>query len=160
MTTPPGLRSSATAVQAQSWEQLERSSGTSREEMQEFARLLDGAETAVFVWSMGITQHQHGEDNVKAIINLALTKGFVGRERCGLMPIRGHSGVQGGAEMGAYSTSFPGGLAVDEENARRFSELWGFDVPAPPGLTALEMLDAARAMTWTSCSSAEGTSSK
>ena len=140
-----GFEELSAAVQAQSWEQLERSSGTSREEMQEFARLLDGAETAVFVWSMGITQHRHGEDNVKAIINLALTKGFVGRERCGLMPIRGHSGVQGGAEMGAYSTSFPGGLAVNEENARRFSELWGFDVPARPGLTAVEMLDAARA---------------
>lgn len=132
-----------TAIAAQGWERLERCSGTSRGEMLEFARMLAEADTAVFVWSMGITQHECGEDNVRAIINLALTKGFVGRERCGLMPIRGHSGVQGGAEMGAYSTSFPGGLAVNEENARHFSELWGFDVPASPGLTALEMLDAA-----------------
>jgi molybdopterin-dependent oxidoreductase alpha subunit len=130
-------------IEAQPWELLERSSGSSRAEMLEFARMLADAETAVFVWSMGVTQHEHGEDNVRAIINLALTKGFVGRDGCGLMPIRGHSGVQGGAEMGAYSTSFPGGLAINAENARHFSELWGFEVPSAKGLTALEMLDAA-----------------
>ena len=45
------------------------------------------------------------------------------------MPIRGHSGVQGGAEMGAYATALPGGLPVNAENAARLSELWGFDVP-------------------------------
>jgi molybdopterin-dependent oxidoreductase alpha subunit len=131
------------ALEQQPWELLERVSGASREAMRDFARMLAEAETAVFVWSMGITQHERGEDNVRAIVNLALSKGFVGRERSGLMPIRGHSGVQGGAEMGAYSTSFPGGLAVNEENARHFSELWAFEVPATKGLTTLEMLDAA-----------------
>ena len=85
-----------------------------------------------------------GEDNVHAIINLALAKGFVGQEGCGLMPIRGHSGVQGGAEMGAYATAFPGGLAINEENAAKFSALWGFPVPGRRGLTATEMLEAAR----------------
>jgi molybdopterin-dependent oxidoreductase alpha subunit len=133
-----------TALSEQPWDQLERSSGVSREEMAEFARMLAEAESAVFVWSMGVTQHESGEQNVLAIVNLALTKGFVGRDRCGLMPIRGHSGVQGGAEMGAYSTSFPGGLPVTEDNARHFSELWGFDVPARTGLTTPEMLDAAQ----------------
>ena len=59
------------------------------------------------------------------------------------MPIRGHSGVQGGAEMGCYSTALPGGLPLDEESAGRFSELWGFDVPTERGRTAPEMLDAA-----------------
>jgi molybdopterin-dependent oxidoreductase alpha subunit len=140
-----GFDELAAALERQSWEQLERASGVSREEMRELAAMLAGAETAVFVWSMGITQHQHGEQNVQAIVNLALSKGFVGRDRCGLMPIRGHSGVQGGAEMGAYSTSFPGGLPVTEENAKHFSELWGFDVPATSGLTTAEMLDAAEA---------------
>jgi predicted molibdopterin-dependent oxidoreductase YjgC len=64
---------------------------------------------------------------------------------CGLMPIRGHSGVQGGAEMGAYATSFPGTIPVTEESAARFSAEWGFDVPASPGLTAPAMIDAAAA---------------
>ena len=59
------------------------------------------ARTAVFVWSMGVTQHAFGEDDVRAIVNLALARGFFGRNECGVMPIRGHSGVQGGAEMGA-----------------------------------------------------------
>jgi predicted molibdopterin-dependent oxidoreductase YjgC len=59
------------------------------------------------------------------------------------MPIRGHSGVQGGAEMGAYATVLPGGLPIDEANAARFSALWGFEVPAATGMTAPEMIDAA-----------------
>ncbi len=130
-------------LEATPWEELEEGAGLSREEMQAFARMVAEAQRAVFVWSMGITQHTHGEDNVHAIINLALTKGFVGREGCGLMPIRGHSGVQGGAEMGAYATVFPGGLPINEENARRLSELYGFEVPAKRGLTAPEMIEAA-----------------
>jgi molybdopterin-dependent oxidoreductase alpha subunit len=126
-----------------SWEHLETASGVCRERMRDFAQLLTGAERAVFVWGMGITQRTCGEENVHAIVNLALAKGFVGREGCGLMPIRGHSGVQGGAEMGAYATIFPGGLPIDEENAARFSKLWGFPVPKQPGLTTPEMLDSA-----------------
>jgi molybdopterin-dependent oxidoreductase alpha subunit len=124
------------------WRRLEQLAGAPRAEMDAFADLLADAERAVFVWSMGVTQHERGEDNVRAIVNLALAKGFVGREGCGLMPIRGHSGVQGGSEMGCYATAFPGGLAVDDANARRLSERWSFDVPATPGKTAPEMLDA------------------
>ena len=126
------------------WEELETASGLSRGAMREFAQTLAKSQRAVFVWGMGITQHTYGEENVHAIINLALTKGFVGREGCGLMPIRGHSGVQGGAEMGAYATTFPGGLAINAENAAKFSQLWGFPVPERRGITAAEMLETAR----------------
>src|SRR6516164_4062968 len=126
-----------------SWEELEAASGVNRDGMLDFARMIAEAKRAVFVWGMGITQHTCGEENVHAIINLALAKGFVGREGCGLMPIRGHSGVQGGAEMGAYATAFPGGLAINQENAARFSGLWGFSVPDKPGMVTAEMLDAA-----------------
>ncbi len=87
--------------------------------MLEFARMVGEAERAVFVWSMGVTQHTTGEDNVRAILNLALSRGFVGREGCGVMPIRGHSGVQGGAEMGCYATALPGGVEVNPEQRRR-----------------------------------------
>ncbi len=138
-----GFDEAAASVAAQSWEELERRSGASREDMLDLARLLGEANSAVLVWSMGVTQHVFGEDNVRTIINLALTKGFIGRSKCGLMPIRGHSGVQGGAEMGAYSTVFPGGAAIDETSARKFSDLWGFEVPDKKGLTAVEMIDAA-----------------
>ncbi|MBH8563038.1 FdhF/YdeP family oxidoreductase [Nostoc sp. CENA67] len=130
-------------LENQSWEELERLSGASRDEMYAFAKMVGEASKAVFVWSMGITQHECGEDNVRSIINLALTKGFVGREGCGLMPIRGHSGVQGGAEMGCYATVFPGGKPINSENAAQLSKLWGFEVPATKGLIAPEMIDAA-----------------
>ncbi len=133
----------ARELDAESWPELEHASGTTREEMASFATMLGEARTAVLVWSMGITQHESGEDAVRAVINLALSRGFVGRPRCGLMPIRGHSGVQGGAEMGAYATALPGGLPVTEENARRIGELWGFEIPSEPGLSAPEMIDAA-----------------
>ncbi|MGW2145953.1 FdhF/YdeP family oxidoreductase [Nonomuraea bangladeshensis] len=138
-----GFEDACRAVAAQSWEELEALSGASRDDMLRLARLLGEARSAVLVWSMGITQHAYGEDNVRAIVNLALARGFLGRDNCGLMPIRGHSGVQGGAEMGAYATGLPGGLPVTPENAARFTELWGFEVPDSPGLTATDMIDAA-----------------
>ncbi|MEH2136593.1 FdhF/YdeP family oxidoreductase [Nostoc sp.] len=131
------------SLESQSWEELERLSGTSRESMYAFAKMVKEANKAVFVWSMGITQHECGEDNVRSIINLALTKGFVGRKGCGLMPIRGHSGVQGGAEMGCYATVFPGGKPITPENAAQLSQHWGFEVPANKGLIAPEMISAA-----------------
>ncbi|HZD70547.1 MAG TPA: FdhF/YdeP family oxidoreductase [Actinomycetes bacterium] len=138
-----GFDDVAAALAGQSWQELERLSGASRQEMEALARMLAEARTAVLVWSMGVTQHEFGEDNVRAVINLGLSKGFIGREHCGLMPVRGHSGVQGGAEMGAYSTVLPGGIAIDEASAAKLSELWGFEVPAKRGLTAVEMIDAA-----------------
>ena len=131
------------ALQAYPWDLLEAASGASRDEMLRFAKMIAKAKTAVFVWSMGITQHRDGVANVRAIVDLALTQGFVGREKCGLMAIRGHSGVQGGAEVGAVPNQFPGGVAVDEDGAKRFSGLWSFDVPASRGLNAVQMVDAA-----------------
>ena len=131
-------------LERESFDELERASGATVADMARFAQMYASAKRAVLVWSMGITQHERGVDNVHAIINLGLARGNVGREGAGLMPIRGHSGVQGGAEMGCYATSFPGGLAVNEEHARALSEQWGFDVPVEPGLKAAEMVDAAR----------------
>jgi molybdopterin-dependent oxidoreductase alpha subunit len=140
-----GFDALKTELAAQSWDTLERASGTSKEDMLLFADEVAKAKKAVFVWSMGITQHECGVENVQAIANLALSKGFVGREGCGLMPIRGHSGVQGGAEMGAYSTAFPGGLAINEANAAKLKEHWGFDVPITKGMTAVDMVERSHA---------------
>ncbi len=131
------------SLEKQSWEELERLSGATRDEMYAFAQMVGEAEKAVFVWSMGITQHECGEDNVRGIVNLALTKGFVGREGCGLMPIRGHSGVQGGAEMGCYTTVFPGGRPITSENAAAIGRVWGFEPPSNKGLITSEMIEQA-----------------
>ena len=114
-----GFNELRSAADAKEWTELEQDSGLKRADMEEFAALVGKAHNAVLVWSMGITQHAFGGDAVRMIVNLGLTRGYVGRDKCGLMPIRGHSGVQGGAEMGAYATAFPGGLAVNSENALR-----------------------------------------
>ena len=133
------LRARAESFQ---WEALEEQAGLPRASMEKFAQLMREAKTGVFVWSMGITQHPHGADGVQMILNLALTRGWVGRDRCGVMPIRGHSSVQGGAEMGAYSTSFPGVKSVTPENAAELSDAYGFPVPAWKGMTTVEMVEA------------------
>jgi molybdopterin-dependent oxidoreductase alpha subunit len=124
------------------WPGLEAQAGLGRASMEEFARLIHHAGSAVLVWSMGITQHAFGGGAVQMILNLGLARGWVGRDKCGLMPIRGHSSVQGGAEMGAYATAFPGGKPVNAENAKKLSAAYGFDVPAWTGLTAPEMVEA------------------
>ena len=131
------------ALEGQSWEMLEQRSGLPRLEMERFAQIYSLARSAVFVYSMGLTQHEFGVENVKAIVNLALARGMLGREKCGIMPIRGHSGVQGGGECGAEPDKFPGGFEVNEENARRFSNLWRHPVPAAPGLKVPQMIEAA-----------------
>lgn len=120
------------------WSDLEAGSGASREEMRSFARLLVSRPNAVLVWSMGLTQHVHGVRTIKALVNLALALGLPGRPHRGLVPIRGHSGVQGGAEVGCVP-------AVDAETARRWSQVWEFPVPAGHGWTCPEMLDHAAA---------------
>src|SRR5207247_5353847 len=113
------------------WEERERGAGLARADMLRFAERYARAETAVFVYSMGLTQHRFGVDNVKALVNLALARGMLGREKCGIMPIRGHSGVQGGGECGVDPDKYPGGFAVQiEQDRRHFEELWGYPLPA------------------------------
>ncbi|HYO79903.1 MAG TPA: molybdopterin-dependent oxidoreductase, partial [Bryobacteraceae bacterium] len=131
------------AAAACTWPELEQASGLPRTSMEEFAELVGRARNAVLVWSMGITQHPWGADAVQMILNLGLLRGFVGRERNGLMPIRGHSGVQGGAEMGAYATALPGGLPVNTANAQALSTAYGFAVSDRPGLSTPEMIEEA-----------------
>jgi molybdopterin-dependent oxidoreductase alpha subunit len=132
------------ALEAEPFDRLEAASGATRDDMARFARMYSDAKAAVLVWSMGVTQHVSGVDNVRAIVNLGLARGNVGRPGAGLMPIRGHSGVQGGAEMGCYATTLPGGAPVTPAAAAELGAIWGFEVPGAPGLTAGEMVDAAR----------------
>jgi len=139
-----GLDEVKTLVAGLAWETLERASGQSRADMLRFAETYSRAKTAVFVYSMGLTQHRFGVDNVKALVNLALARGMLGREKCGIMPIRGHSGVQGGGECGVDPDKYPGGFEVaSAADRRRFEELWGASLPAWKGKRTLQMLEAA-----------------
>jgi predicted molibdopterin-dependent oxidoreductase YjgC len=104
--------------------------------MREFAQMLRNAKNGIFVWGMGLTQHAHGVQTVEALLNVALARGWLGREKVGVMPIRGHSGVQGGAEVGCVP-------AIDAAQQKRFEQDWGFAWPEFAGLSAGEMIDAA-----------------
>jgi molybdopterin-dependent oxidoreductase alpha subunit len=129
---------------SRTWEELEDHSGQSRADMERFARQYAVAKTAVFIYSMGLTQHRFGVDNVKALVNLALARGMLGREKTGIIPIRGHSGVQGGGECGVDPDKYPGGFAVaDADDRRRFETLWGAPLPAWKGHRTLQMLEGA-----------------
>jgi molybdopterin-dependent oxidoreductase alpha subunit len=128
---------------ARKLDDLIRQSGAPRADVERFADAIAGAQTGVFVWSMGLTQHEHGSATVAALVCLGLSKGFIGRERCGLMPIRGHSGVQGGSEMGAYANVYPGGVPIGEAAAATLEAVWGFRPPARVGRSTTEMVEAA-----------------
>ncbi len=138
-----GFSDLTSSLDDQPLSELLEASGVDHGQLEAFVDLIAGSETMVTIWSMGITQHRSGVEGVQALVNLNLARGAVGRNGCGLMPIRGHSGVQGGAEMGAYATSFPGGRAVDADNAEEMAALWGFDVSGDVGLTAPEMIERA-----------------
>jgi len=130
-------------AQGASWESLEALSGASRASMADFAAVVLKAERVVFVWSMGVTQHTTGSSNVRALVNLALARGMVGKDGAGLMPIRGHSGVQGGSEVGCVPNGLPGARPLDDAGRAAMAGLWGFAPPAGPGLDARAMIDAA-----------------
>ena len=122
---------------------LLRDCGLTAAQLEEFVELYASAGASVLLWSMGITQHVHAASGVQGIVNVGLARGNVGRNGAGLMPLRGHSGVQGGAEMGAYATAMPGGASPSPESAAEFERKWGFPVPDHAGLTASEMPEAA-----------------
>jgi molybdopterin-dependent oxidoreductase alpha subunit len=88
------------SITAMSWDEIVRGSGVDRETIGQIAHVYAGSVNTVFAWTMGITHHQHGVDNVRGIANLALLRGMLGRPGCGLLPLRGHSNVQGMGSMG------------------------------------------------------------
>ncbi len=110
------------------------------------ARAYARAPAASIVYCMGITQHAVGTDNVLACANLALLCGQVGRPGTGVLPLRGQNNVQGACDMGALAEFLPGYVpVVDEAGRRRLAALWGReDLPASPGLSVVEIMEAAR----------------
>ena len=133
-----GFEEASAAAEASPWTDIEAQGGLPRAQIEAFAGLLVSRPNTVFVWSMGLTQHADGVETVKALVNVGLARGLPGQPRRGLVPIRGHSGVQGGAEVGCQ----PG---VDAATAERWSGVWGFPVPASPGWTATDMVARAAA---------------
>ncbi|MET9342105.1 formate dehydrogenase subunit alpha [Nonomuraea sp. NPDC003804] len=111
------------------------------------ARLYGRAERPAIVYGLGVTEHLHGTDGVRALSNLAILRGAVGTERgYGVNPLRGQNNVQGASDMGALPDLLPGyGKVTDPAARARAETVWGVPVPARPGLRIPEMFAAARA---------------
>ena len=112
--------------------------GVPAEQVDAAVERLCAAKRGLIAWAMGITQHAHGVGNVHALANLALARGWVGRPGGGLLPIRGHSNVQGVGSVGVAP-------ALKSEFARRLGELYGVELPSTPGLHTLASVEAAGA---------------
>ena len=121
-------------------EWAERLTGVEAADIEEAAKIYGSAERAAIFYTMGITQHTSGTDNVKALANLALMTGNFGKPSAGLNPLRGQNNVQGASDMACAPTVFPGYQRVDDDAVRkRFEELWNCTLSGKPGLTATEM---------------------
>ena len=110
-----------------SWDTLIEGSGVPRADIDECVCILNASATGIFMWAMGLTHHAHGTDNVLALANLAISRGFLGREGSGLMPIRGHSNVQGVGSMGVSPQ-------LKETFAAALNARYGVELPMKPGL--------------------------
>ncbi len=120
--------------------------GLQAEEIRQAARTFAQAEAAAIVYAMGITQHTSGVDNVLSLANLAMLTGNIGKEGAGVNPLRGQNNVQGACDMGALPNVFTAYQPVTNDEIRdKFARVWGVEsLPAKPGLTLMEMMDAAR----------------
>lgn len=127
-------------------DRVEALSGVPAEETRRAARLYGRARSAMMLHGMGMTQHTTGTENVLAICNLALLTGSVGRPGTGVNPLRGQNNVQGASDMGVLPNFLPGYRPVTDAAARAELEArWGCPLPAAPGLTVVEMVNAAHA---------------
>jgi len=103
------------------------------------------ADKAAIVYSLGITEHSHGVDNVQQTANLAMLTGNIGRLGTGVNPLRGQNNVQGACDMGALPSDYPGyQKVIDEDISERFTVTWECkDLVCTPGLKIPEMIDSA-----------------
>jgi formate dehydrogenase alpha subunit len=121
-------------------EWAEQITGVKAEIIEDAACTFARAERAGIYYTMGITQHTSGTDNVCALANLALLTGNLGKHGAGLNPLRGQNNVQGASDMGCAPVFYPGyQLVTDKANQKKFEELWGTPLSLEPGLTATEM---------------------
>jgi len=109
------------------------------------ARLYATAKASMILWGMGISQHVHGTDNARCLIALAMMTGQIGRPGTGLHPLRGQNNVQGASDSGLIPMVFPDYQRVDNPEARkRFETYWGVALDPQPGLTVVEIMNAAK----------------
>lgn len=116
--------------------QLLEACGVPRDQLAEAVRLIAEAERGILMWAMGLTHHVYGVDNILAFSNIALARGWLGRPGAGLLPIRGHSNVQGVGTVGVTPQ-------LKEAFAARMETLFGIDVPKTAGMDTYSSMIAA-----------------
>jgi molybdopterin-dependent oxidoreductase alpha subunit len=126
----------AADVAAASWSVLEREAGVARADVERAADALVAAQRGIFLWAMGLTHHAHGVDNVLALSNLALARGWLGQPGCGLLPVRGHSNVQGVGTCGVTP-------ALKDAFAARLERVYGIPIHAGVGQDTYSSMVAA-----------------
>jgi formate dehydrogenase alpha subunit len=130
-------------VEKYSPEKVSEITGISVPDLERAAEVYAKAERATILYTMGITQHTTGVDNVKSLANLSMLTGNVGKESTGVNPLRGQNNVQGACDVGGLPNVYTGYQAVTDPAARqKFEEAWGAKLPEKVGLTATEMFPA------------------
>ena len=125
-------------------EYVEKITGIPKDELVAAATTYAKAEHASIVYSMGITQHTTGVDNVSSTANLAMLTGNVGKPSTGVNPLRGQNNVQGACDLGALPNVYSGYQPVTDEKIRaKFENAWKAKLPENPGLTVVEMMNEA-----------------
>ena len=123
---------------------VEEITGVAGKKIRQSALLFGKAKRAMILYGMGVTQHTCGTDNVKAVANLLMLTGNMGRRGTGFAPLRGQNNVQGACDMGALPVVYPGYQRVDDPGVRmKFTGDWGRKLSEKPGLTITEMIQAA-----------------
>ncbi|MEU8791514.1 FdhF/YdeP family oxidoreductase [Streptomyces sp. NPDC048643] len=123
--------------EATSWDEIERQSGIDRDGILKAAKVYREADRSIMSWCLGVSQHEHGVDTVREIVNLLLLRGNLGREGAGPSPVRGHSNVQGNRTCGIDHR--PG-----EEFLNRLGEVCGIDPPREHGMDTVATIQAMR----------------
>ena len=133
-------------VQAFSPEAMAPVCGIAAETIREVARAYATAKAAMIFWGMGVSQHVHGTDNVRALIALCMVCGQVGKPGSGLHPLRGQNNVQGASDAGLIPMMFPNYQRVDNVGAHQwFEQFWGTSLDDKPGYTVVEIMHKALA---------------
>ncbi|MFF0383908.1 FdhF/YdeP family oxidoreductase [Streptomyces sp. NPDC004286] len=122
-------------VEATPWEELELQSGLGRAEIEAAARIYCDADRSIFSWCLGVTQHEHGVDTVREIVNVLLLRGNLGREGAGPSPVRGHSNVQGNRTCGIDHRP-------SKEFLDRLADVCKIDPPREHGLDTVNTIEA------------------
>lgn len=122
-------------IESTAWSDIENGAGVPRQTIESVAEMYMSAKNVVIGWTMGITHHLHGVENVQMIANLALLRGMIGRPHAGLMPIRGHSNVQGMGSVGVTPQ-------LKQAVLTRLEQRLGMRAPRSPGLDTMACIEA------------------